>query len=511
LGATIEGKKMHSLVIRSGLWLNVFIQSGFVDFYSKGGDLSSAERVFDEVVVKEPVPYNCLISGYSKSGNVLAARKIFNEMPFRVPASWNTMITCYVHNGNLVEAVKLFEQMLEQKFQPNERTLVTVLSACAKMGYFEMGLKVKELMDGQKYRTNLIVRTALMEMYVKCGAVDEARLEFDQMDCKDVVAWSAMIAGYAQNGRSNEALALFEKMKLENCKPNEVTLVSILSACGQLGSVEAGERIGNYIESQGLASGVYVGSALVNMYGKCGSIRSARRIFDEMHQKDVVSWNSMIEGLAINGFADDAINLYYKMIEENFKPDDITFVGLLTACTHAGLVDLGLNFFKSMKEDHAIVPKVEHCSIVVDLLCKSGRLEEAFEFIFQMEVEPNTVILSILLSACKAYSNIGLAEKLMKKLVMLDPNNSGHYVSLSSLYADSGRWDEARKVRRLMETKNVSKLPAYSWIELDNKTHKFLIEDKSHQRSDDIYSIVDVLSLHLKCASHAPTFDLEIV
>lgn len=502
---------MHSLVVRCGVCSNAFVQSGLIDFYSKCGDLDSAKRVFDEVVVKEPVPYNCLISGYSKAGDIAAARGLFEEMPVRTQASWNAMITCYAHQGNLVEALRMFGRMQEERFRPNERTVVTVLSVCAKMADLDMGLRVKKLIDGQGYGSSMIVRTALMEMYLKCGDVDEARHEFDQMGPRDVVAWSAMIAGYAQNGRSNEALELFEKMRMENCQPNEVTLVSVLSACGQSGSVEAGERIGSYIESRGLASGVHVGSALVDMYAKCGNIRRACQIFDEMHDKDIVTWNSMIGGLAVNGFATEAIKLFDKMLEQNFRPNDITFVGLLTACTHAGLVDLGLELFHRMREDHGLVPKIEHCSCVVDLFCKAGRLEDAYSFACQMEMEPNVVIWSILLSACRARSNVDLAERLVEKLLTLDPDNSGYYVLLSSLYAHLGRWEEARKVRSLMESKNVSKLPAYSWIHLDNMTHKFLIEDKSHPRTDDIYNVIDVLQLQLNLANDAPNFDLETI
>ncbi|KAL5975475.1 hypothetical protein ACLOJK_019797 [Asimina triloba] len=507
--AVAEGKQLHSLAVSYGFVSNIFIQTGLIDFYAKIGDLDSAKCVFDEVFVKDPVAYNCLISGYSKAGRVLEARLLFDEMPVRTIVSWNTMISCYAHNGDLMEALRLFERMLVEGGQPNEFTLVTVLSICARLGDLEMGMKVKKFVDDNNLSRNLIVSTATLEMYVKCGAVDDARQEFNQMEGRDVVAWSAMIAGYAQNGRSNEALELFEQMQLEEIKPNDVTLVSILSACGQLGSVEAGQCIGKYVENQGLGLNIYVGSALLDMYAKCGNIGKARQIFEEMPKRDVVSWNSMIGGLAVNGFAMDAVDLYAKMKETNVKPNDITFVALLTACTHAGFLELGCEFFESMRSDHKIIPKIEHYACIADLYCRSGRLVEAYDFICKMEVEPNVVIWGTLLSACRIHSNLELAERAVEKLLILEPENSGNYVLLSNMYADVGRWEESRRTRVLMKEKSVQKTAAYSWIEVDYGVHKFLVGDTSHPQSDDIYDAVDGLSLQLKSAGYAPNSDSE--
>ncbi|XP_043726122.1 pentatricopeptide repeat-containing protein At1g08070, chloroplastic-like [Telopea speciosissima] len=506
-----EGKQIHSLVMKCGFVSNVFIQTALIDMYAKTGDLHSAKQVFDEIVVRDPVSYNCLISGYSKSGEVLAARKLFDEMTVRTVVSWNSMISCYAHNGYLHESLSIFEMMEAEKFPPNETTLVTILSICAKLGNLEMGLKVKKLINQNKLCMNMIVSTAILEMYVKCGAVDEARQEFDRMLERDVVAWSAMITGYAQNGRPNEALELFDLMRSENIQPNDVTLVSALSSCAQMGSVEDGERIGSYIESEGLTLNVYVCAALIDMYAKCGNIRKARQVFDQVIHRDIVSWNSIIGGLAINGFAEDAIALYDKMKETEVKPNDITFVSLLTACTHAGLVELGLKFFKSMRSDHNIIPKVEHCACIVDLFCRSGRLQEAFEFICQMEVEPNVVIWGTLLSACRIFSNVELAEQAVEKLLVLEPENSSNYVLLSNIYADVGRWQEALEVRKMMIGNRVRKTAAYSWIEVDNRMHKFLVGDTSHPRSDEIYCVIDGLGMQLNLASHVPNSELELL
>ncbi|KAK2995141.1 hypothetical protein RJ640_010568 [Escallonia rubra] len=493
--------------------IQVFVlmrDKALVNFYAKTGGIHAAKRVFDETLVKDPICYNCLISGYSKSGDVLTARRLFDQMANRTLVSWNSMLSCYAHNGNYLEGFRTFEQMQAEKCRANEFTVVTVLSICAKLGNLEMGLRVKKFIDDNKLCFNIVVSTALLEMYVKCGAVDDARLEFDRMVERDVVAWSAMISGYAQNGRSSDALELFEEMEGENIKPNDVTIVSVLSACAQLGSVEAGERIGTYVESRGLDSNLYLASALLSMYSRCGNIERACQVFKKMPQRDVVTWNSMITGLAINGFAEDAVAHYGKMKEVDVKPDESTFVGLLTACTHAGLLDLGLEYFKTMRLEYGISPKIEHYACIVDLFCRSGQLVQAYDFICKMEVEPNAVIWGNLLSASRIHSNVEIAEIAVNKLLELEPENSGSYVLLSNIYASVGRWQEALKVRSLMRIKNIQKTAAYSWIELEEKVHKFLVGDITHPRREDVYSTIDWLAMHSSWTYCELDSDLEI-
>lgn len=319
-----------------------------------------------------------------------------------------------------------------------------------------------------------------------------------------------MIAGYAQNGRPHESLELFERMKATNCKPNEVTAVGVLSACAQLGSDELGEHIGNYVESQRLPLTSYLGSALIDMYIKCGHVSRARNVFTRMEQRVVITWNSMIRGLALNGFAEDAISLYEKMVLDGVQPNEITFVALLTACTHAGLVDKGMAFFEEMKKKHDLSPQVEHCACIVDLLCKSGGMWEAYKFICDMEVEPNAVIWSTLLSACRAHADVELAKLAAGKLLALEPDNSSIYVLLSNIYADAGLWSDVREIRDLMKSKNIQKLSAYSWIELDGEVHRFLVQDSYHPRSDEIYNVVDGLGLQLNRTNPDPELFLEV-
>lgn len=494
--ASHHGRQVHCHALVRGLLGDVFVRTALVDFYAKNGDMESAVRSFEEMPVKDPIPINCLITGYSKCGDVEKARRLFNRMPRRTSASWNSMIACYAHGGEFREALTLFDRMLSEGARPNAITITTVFSICAKIGDLDTGNRARSLI-GEEDLQNVIVHTALMEMYVKCRAIDEARREFDRMLQRDVVAWSTMIAGYAQNGRPHESLELFERMKATNCKPNEVTLVGVLSACAQLGSDEVGEQIGNYVESQGLPLTSYLGSALIDMYTKCGHVGRARSVFTRMEQKVVITWNSMIRGLALNGFAEDAISLYEKMVADGIQPNEITFVALLTACTHAGLVDQGMAFFEEMKRKHHVSPQVEHCACIVDLLCKSGRLWEAYKFICDMGVQPNAVIWSTLLSACRAHADVELAKLAASKLLVLEPDNSSIYVLLSNIYADAGLWGDVRDIRDLMKSRNVQKLSAYSWIELDGEVHKFLVQDTYHPKSAEIYDVVDGLGLQL--------------
>ncbi|KAL6614613.1 hypothetical protein ACP70R_036883 [Stipagrostis hirtigluma subsp. patula] len=505
LAAPCQGMQAHSHALVRGLLGDAFMHTALVDFYAKNGDMESAERVFKEMPVKDPIPMNCLITGYSKSGDMEKARRLFDSMATRTPASWNSMIACYAHGGEFREALTLFDRMLSDGARPNVITITTVFSICAKTGDIETGKRARALIADEDLQ-NVILHTALMEMYVKCRAIDEARQEFDRMLQRDVVAWSSMIAGYAQNGRPHESLELFERMKATDCKPNEVTLVGVLSACAQLGSDELGERIGNYVESQRLPLTSYLGSALIDMYARCGHVSRARDVFGRMEQKVVITWNSMIRCLALNSFAEDAVALYDKMVADGVQPNEITFVALLTACTHAGLVDQGMAFFEEMKRKHHVCPQVEHCACIVDLLCKAGRLWEAYNFICDMEVTPNTVIWSTLLSACREHADVDLAKLAAGKILSLEPESSSVYILLSNIYADAGLWGDVREIRDLMRSKNVQKVSAYSWIELDGQVHRFLVQDTKHRRSDEIYDVVDGLSLQLDRFGH--DFDL---
>ncbi|CAN6452667.1 unnamed protein product [Victoria cruziana] len=500
------GRQIHALIIRMGFGSNVVVRTGLVDFYGKLRDMDSAECAFNEILWKDVVSYNALISGFSKNGRTEDARRIFDEMRERNVVTWNAMISGYMHNGQHMEGMAMFERMCVEGVEPTEVTLVTALSIAAKLGALEKGQRIKNYIDEIGFKMSMILSTAVMEMYVKCGSVGEARKIFDAVPERDVVAWTTMIAGYTQNGQFDEAITLFGQMKEEKVKPNEVTLVSVLSACAHSGSADVGDRLGTYLESEDMISSVFVGSALVDMYAKTGKILKARQAFDRIAHRDIVSWNAMIGGLAMHGLFTDVVELFGQMRELAIEPNDVTFVGLLAACVHAGLLEMGCRIYDFMQTDFEVIPQIEHCACIVDLFCRAGLVRDAYSFIRKMVLEPNAVIWGTLLSACRICNDVELAECAAKELMILEPHNSGNYVLLSNIYANAGRWDDAVGVRALMKEKGVQKNPAYSWIEIENVVHKFLVGDTSHPQSDEICCALEGLGLAIEESNKYASF-----
>lgn len=370
-------------------------------------------------------------------------------------------------------------------------------------------LSAKKLFDTMPEK-NLVSSTAMLTCYAKHGQIAAARELFDEFREKDVVCWNVMIDGYTQHGFPNEALALFRRMLKTKVRPNEVTAVAALSACGQIGALESGRWIHSYIENLGIKLNVQVGTALIDMYSKCGSLEDARLIFDKVNDKDVVAWNSMIVGYAMHGFTIDAIRLFNEMLRIGLKPTDITFIGILNACAHAGLVDEGWRFFNSMKDEHAIEPKVEHYGCMVNLLGRCGQVEEANKLIKNMKVQPDSVMWGTLLGACSLHGNIDLGEEIAEYLVSQNLANSGTYILLSNIYAAKGNWDGVAKVRTLMKDSGVQKEPGCSSIEVNNKVHEFLAGDLRHPKSKDIYMMLDKISGWLKARGYTPKTDIVL-
>lgn len=352
---------------------------------------------------------------------------------------------------------------------------------------------------------SLVSLTTMLTCYAKQGEVAAARVLFDDMEEKDVVCWNVMIDGYAQHGLANEALVLFRRMLAEKVEPNEVTAVAVLSACGQIGALESGRWIHSYIENRrNIKVNAQVGTALINMYSKCGSLKDARLVFDRVNDKDVVVWNSMIVGYAMHGFGKDALQLFNEMCRIRLKPSDITFIGLLSACAHAGLVNEGRRFFNTMKDEYAIEPKVEHYGCMVNLLSHAGQVEEAYKLVMDMKIEPDSVLWGTLLGACRLHGNIALGEKIAEYLICQNLANSGTYVLLSNIYAAIGNWDGVARVRTLMKEKGVQKEPGCSSIELSNKVHEFLAGDLRHPKSKEIYMMLEEINGWLKAEGYIP-------
>ncbi|XP_014503845.1 pentatricopeptide repeat-containing protein At2g34400 isoform X1 [Vigna radiata var. radiata] len=455
----------------------------------------------------DPHSAHSLITAYARCDRPACARKVFDEIPQRDLVSWNSMIAGYAKAGCAREAVELFGEMGRRDgFEPDEMSLVSVLGACGELGDLELGSWVEGFVVERGMALNSFLGSALISMYAKCGDLGSARRIFDSMATRDVITWNAVISGYAQNGMADEAISLFHAMKDDSVKANKITLTAVLSACATIGALDLGKQIDEYASQRGFQHDIFVATALIDMYAKCGSLESAQRVFKEMPQKNEVSWNAMISALASHGKAKEALSLFQRMSDEGggARPNDITFVGLLSACVHAGLVAEGHRLFDMMSTLFRLVPKIEHYSCMVDLLARAGHLYEAWDLIEEMPEKPDKVTLGALLGACRRNKNVDIGERVMRMILEVDPSNSGNYIISSKIYANLNMWEDSARMRLLMRQKGITKTPGCSWIEIENQLYEFLAGDGSCLDSIDISNIIYLLYEELKREGYLP-------
>lgn len=459
--AVVTGRAIHAQVYKVGQQSNVFVQTALVDLYFKFGETQIARRVFDEMPERNVVSWNSILGGYIKAGDLTTARRIFDEMPIKDVVSWNSMVAGYAKAGDMGSAESLFQQMPWR----NAASWNGMISGFIDSGKVE---EARKLFNEMPERSN-VSWIAMISGYSKCGDVDSARQLFDQMGEKDCPSWNAMIACYAQNSRPKEALQLFNQMrKLNvNVQLNEMTFVSVISACSQLGDLRFGSWIEGYMQRIGIELDDHLITALVDLYAKCGSMDNAYNLFRALRRRDMIAYSAMIFGCGINGRASDAIHLFEEMVEAKVCPNEITFTGLLTAYNHAGLVEEGCRCFASMASKHQVMPSADHYAIMADLLGRAGRLEEAHELIKSMPMQPHVGVWGALLLACRIHGNVELGEIAARHCLELEPEAeaSGYYVLLANIYASAERWDDAKRLRKMVEEKGLSKVPGCSWME----------------------------------------------
>ncbi|KAL2329614.1 hypothetical protein Fmac_017195 [Flemingia macrophylla] len=463
---------LHGQIIRYGLESDVFVQNGLVALYSKCGHIDVAKVVFDGLY-------------------------------HRTIVSWTSIICGYAQNGEAMEALRMFSQMRNADVKPDWIALVSILRAYTDVDDLEQGrcLHGSVIKMGLEDEPDLLI--SLAAFYAKCGLVTVARSFFDRMKTPNVIMWNAMISGYAKNGHAEEAVDLFRYMISRNIKPDSVTVRSAVLASAQIGSLELARWMDDYVCKSNYESDIFVNTALIDMYAKCGSVESARLVFDRNFDKDVVMWSAMIMGYGLHGQGWEAINLYHAMKEARVFPNDVTFIGLLTACNHSGLVKEGWELFHCMK-DFEIEPRNEHYSCMVDLLGRAGYVGQACAFMMKMPIEPGVSVWGALLSACKIHRCVSLGEHAAKKLFSLDPYNTGHYVQLSNLYASSRLWDRVAHVRVLMREKGLNKDLGYSVIETNGKLQAFHVGDNSHPMAKEIFNELQRLERRLKEVGFVP-------
>ncbi|KAL5866256.1 hypothetical protein ACOSQ3_003770 [Xanthoceras sorbifolium] len=446
--------------------------------------------------------FNTLMRLYAVCGLVKAVHKLFHfhRGPQRDLVSWTTLIQAFVKMGYPRDAILAFFDMCQANLRPDGMTLVIVLSACSKLGDLTLGTKIhRYIRDNTLYlNSDVFVDNALIDMYLKCGSTHLACKVFDEMPVKNVVSWNSMIAGLAQQGKYKEALDVFQSMQCVGLKPDDITLVSVLNACANLGLLELGKWVHAYIDKNHIRADGFIGNALVDMYAKCGSIDQAFTVFQGMKCKDVYSYTAMIVGLAMHGEAERALGIFSDMSKLGIEPDEVTFVGVLSACSHAGLVDEGRKNFEDMSRIYSLKPQTEHYGCMVDLFGRAGLISEAVELIKNMPIVPDAFVWGALLGACKIHVKVELGEIVMDELVRMEPGRDGAYILMSNIYSSADRWKDALKLRKTMKKRNMKKIPGCSSIEVDGEVHEFRKGDKYHPKIVEIHKLLEEMTSHLK-------------
>lgn len=450
-----------------------------------------------------------LVVLYCKCECLVDAREMFDEMPERNVVSWTAMISGYSQRGFAFEALDLFVQMLRSGTEPNEFTFATILPSCIGDYGFDCGRQIHSLIIRYNYDTHIYVGSSLLDMYAKAGRIHEARRVFDELPERDVVSCTAIISGYAQLGFDEDAVELFSRLQMEGMTSNYVTYASLLTALSGLASLDHGKQVHNHVLRCQLPCYVVLQNSMIDMYAKCGNLIYARRIFDNMPERTVISWNAMLVGYSKHGMGSHVVELFKLMRSEGkVKPDSVTFLAVLSGCSHGGIENTGLKIFYEMLMN-GVEPNIEHYGCIVDLLGRSGKLQKALTFIKEMPFKPTAAIWGCLLGACRVHSNFDVGEYVGRQLLMIEPENAGNYVILCNLYASARRWDEVRNLRELMREKAVVKEPGRSWIEIDQTLHTFHANDRSHPRKDEVHMKVKELAIRLREDGYEP--DLSCV
>ncbi|XP_011623277.1 pentatricopeptide repeat-containing protein At2g36730 [Amborella trichopoda] len=438
----------------------------------------------------------------SPFGDLGYARFVLYQSNNQTMCSWNTLIRAYSQSCSPKEGILVYAQVKLRGLTPNNLTFPFVLKACARVLAHREGRQIHSQILKYGFDLDIYVLNTLIHFYSCCGERDSANFVFDGIAHRTVVSWNAMISGFVQNGCYVKAIKLFEEMGSFGFEADEATMVSLLCGCTRLGNLSIGRQAHELMREKRLKLTVRLGTALIDMYSKCGDLGKAKGVFDIMEERNVWTYSAMILGMAMHGHTMDALELFEKMGSTPIKPNYVTFLGVLCACSHAGLLSKGREYFDVMMHVHGIKPMMTHYGAMVDILCRGGMLHDAYEFIESMPIDADAIVWRTLLSACSIHANIEVAEKVKKKLLEIEPSRSGNYVIISNIYAEVGMWDEVANVRRVMKHGGFKKKPGESTIEVGGMVHRFVSGDDTHQNCEDIYATLDILGLHMKFIDH---------
>ncbi|KAL5788324.1 hypothetical protein ACOSP7_005273 [Xanthoceras sorbifolium] len=469
------GMLIHLYVIKHGLEFDLFVSNALINVYAKFGILEHALRVFDKMVVRDIV-------------------------------SWNSIIAAYEQNNDPIHAYGFFNKMQQVRIQPDSLTLVSLASIVAQLNDHQNSRSVHGyIMRRGWLMEDVVLGNAVVDMYAKLGVLGFARAVFEGLLIKDVISWNTLITGYAQNGHASEAIEVYQMMKeCTEMIPNQGTWVSILPAYSHVGALRQGMKIHGQVIKDGLYLDVFVGTSLIDLYGKCGRLDDAMLLFYQMPRKTSVPWNAIISCHGVHGHADKALNLFREMLDEGVKPDDITFVSLLSACSHSGLVSEGQRCFHLMQGECGIKPHLKHYGCMVDLYGRAGQLGMAYKFIINMPIRPDASVWGALLGACRIHGNVELGAYASDRLFEVDSENVGYYVLMSNMYANVGKWEGVDKVRSLARDRGLKKTPGWSSTEVNNKVEVFYTGNQTHPKCEEIYQELRILTAKMKTLGYVP-------
>ncbi|XP_015580169.2 pentatricopeptide repeat-containing protein At1g71490 [Ricinus communis] len=501
------GKKLHASINASCLGWNLFVHNSLVSMYAKTGELSTARCLFENMLERDDVSWNTMISGYASKGMWKEAFELFGKM--RVEGielniiTWNTIAGGCVQSGNFEEALELLSHMRSYGIDMDSVATIIGLGACSHIGAIKLGREIHGSAIRSFYDGVDNVKNALITMYSRCKYLRHAYNLFQSTRTKNIITWNSMLSGYTHMDRSEEASFLFREMLLSGIEPNYVTIASILPLCARVANLQHGKEFHCYIlRRAGFKDYLLLWNSLVDMYARSGKVLEAKRLFDSISRRDEVTYTSLIAGYGIQGEGREALKLFDEMKKRHIKPDHVTMVAVLSACSHSGLVTEGIKLFELMPSAYGIIPRLEHFACMVDLFGRAGLLHKAKEMITRMPYRPSSAMWATLLGACRIHGNAEIGEWAAEKLLEMRPENSGYYVLIANMYAAAGCWSKLAKVRTYMRDLGVRKAPGCAWVDVGSGFFPFLVDDTSKPHVNKLYPLLEGLTELMKDAEY---------
>ncbi|CAM0883617.1 unnamed protein product [Alopecurus aequalis] len=501
-------RHLHAFAATSGAAGDRFTTNNLLLAYADLGDLPTARHLFERIPKRNVMSWNILIGGYIKNGDLKSARKLFDEMPTRNVATWNAMVAGLTNVGLDEDSLGFFLAMRREGMHPDEFGLGSVFRCCAGLADLVSGRQVHAYVVRCGMDIDMCVGNSLAHMYMRCGRLAEGEAVLQALPSLTVVSFNTTIAGRTQHGDSEGALEYFSMMRGVGLAADVVTFVSVITCCSDLAALAQGQQVHAQVIKAGVDKVVPVITSLVHMYSRCGCLGDSERVYSGYCGSDLFLLSAMISACGFHGQGHKAVELFRQMMNGGAKPNEVTFLALLYACSHTGLKDEGLDFFELMTKTYGLQPSVKHYTCIVDLLGRSGCLDEAEALILSMPVRADGVIWKTLLSACKTQKNFDMAERIAERVIEFDPQDSAPYVLLSNIRATSKRWGDVSEVRKYMREKNVRKEPGVSWVELKGQVHQFCTGDKSHPRHGEIIEYLEEMMAKIRQCGYAPDMSM---